>query len=83
MRHLLEDITSSISGREESAGDEDGLTVEEKNQLRELCVLIVISEFLETNSETGLETTRPQGHRDSAHHKDTKDAKQKGSEETA
>jgi hypothetical protein len=47
MRHLLEDVTSSISGREEPAENEDGLTAEEKTQLRELCVLIVISEFLE------------------------------------
>ena len=35
MRHLLEDITSSISGGEESAENEDGPTAEEKTQLRE------------------------------------------------
>jgi hypothetical protein len=34
------------------------LTPEEKTQLRELCVLIVISEFLESNAETGLDTAR-------------------------
>jgi hypothetical protein len=60
MRHLLEDVTSSIGGREEPAENEDGLTAEEKTQLRELCVLIVISEFLEKNRETGLDTARPQ-----------------------
>ena len=60
MRHLLEDITSSVNGREEPAQDEDGLTAEEKTQLRELCVLIVVSEFLENNSETGSDTARPQ-----------------------
>ena len=58
MRHLLEDITSSVSGREEPAENEDDLTAEEKTQLRELCVLIVISEFLENKSETGLDTGR-------------------------
>jgi hypothetical protein len=52
MRPLLEDIRSSIIGREEAAANEDGLTPEEKTQLRELCVLIVISELLETNHET-------------------------------
>ena len=52
MRHLLEDITSSVNGREEPLDNEDGLTAEEKTQLRELCVLIVISEFLENHPET-------------------------------
>jgi hypothetical protein len=52
MRHLLEDITSSLSGGEELAENEDGLTSEEKTQLRELCVLIVISEFLENHTKT-------------------------------
>ena len=52
MRLLLEDLTSSISGREELAENEDGLTAEEKTQLRELCVLIVISEFLENHTKT-------------------------------
>jgi hypothetical protein len=52
MRYLLEDITSSISGGEESSENEDGLTAEEKTQLRELCVLIVISEFLENQTKT-------------------------------
>jgi hypothetical protein len=60
MRQLLEEITSSISGREEPAEDEDSLTAEEKTQLRELCVLIVISEFLENNREAGSDTSRPQ-----------------------
>jgi hypothetical protein len=59
MRHLLEDITSSGIGREEPLEKDDGLTEEEKTQLRELCVLIVISEFFESNSETGLDTARP------------------------
>ena len=58
MRHLLEDLTSSGIGKEEPADSDDGLTPEEKTQLRELCVLIVISEFLESN-ETGLDTARP------------------------
>ena len=52
MRHFSEDITSSVNGREEPAQDEDGLTAEEKTQLRKLCVLIVISEFLENYTET-------------------------------
>jgi hypothetical protein len=60
MRHLLEDLTSSVIGQEEPAESDDVLTLEEKTQLRELCVLIVISEFLESNSETGLDTARPQ-----------------------
>ena len=51
MRHLLEDLTSAVSGREEPAQNEDSLTAEEKAQLRELCVLIVISEFLENDTE--------------------------------
>jgi len=52
MRHLLEDITSSSVRPEELAENDDGLTAEEKTQLRELCVLIVISEFLENHKET-------------------------------
>jgi hypothetical protein len=61
MRHLLEDITSSVSGREELPELEDGLTQEEKTQLRELCVLIVISEFLENYTrDSELNTARPQ-----------------------
>ena len=60
MRHLLEDITSSGIGRGELAENDDELTPEEKTQLRELCVLIVISEFLKGNSETELFTARPQ-----------------------
>jgi hypothetical protein len=59
MRHLLEDLTSSGIGKEDPAQGDDGLTPEEKTQLRELCVLIVISEFLESNSETGLDPARP------------------------
>jgi hypothetical protein len=35
------------AGEEPEALD-DGLSADEKTQLRELCVLIVISEFLET-----------------------------------
>jgi hypothetical protein len=38
-------------GEEQEAPD-DGLSADEKNQLRELCVLIVISEFLETERKT-------------------------------
>jgi hypothetical protein len=60
MRPLLEEITSSVNGLEELIENDDGLTPEEKTQLRELCVLIVISEFLETNKETELNTARPQ-----------------------
>ena len=52
MRHLLEDLTSSGIGKEDPAQSDDGLTPEEKTQLRELCVLIMISEFLERNKET-------------------------------
>ena len=37
-----------FAGEEQKAPD-DGLSAEEKIQLRELCVLIVISEFLETS----------------------------------
>jgi hypothetical protein len=59
MRHLLEDLTSSGIGKEEPADSDDGLTPEEKTQLRELCVLIVISEFLESNGETGLDPAKP------------------------
>jgi hypothetical protein len=36
-----------FAGEEQEAPD-DGLSADEKIQLRELCVLIVISEFLET-----------------------------------
>jgi hypothetical protein len=50
MRHLLEEISSAGIGREESLAD-DGLTPEERTQLRELCMLILISEFLETSGE--------------------------------
>jgi hypothetical protein len=60
MRHLLEDLTSSVIGQAEPEESDDGLTPEEKTQLRELCVLIVISEFLESNSETGLGPARPE-----------------------
>jgi hypothetical protein len=51
MRPLLEDATSSIIRPEEAVANADELTSEEKMQLRELCVLILISEFLETKSE--------------------------------
>jgi hypothetical protein len=60
MRRLLEEISSSGIGREETLPD-DALTPEERTQLRELCVLILISEFLEDNREF--------------RHKDTKNTK--------
>ena len=63
MRHLLEDITSSAIGREEPAENDDGLTPEEKTQLRELCVLIVISEFLEDNRRQNRPQQDHEGHR--------------------
>lgn len=68
MRPLLEDITSSVIKREEPPANHDGLTPEEKTQLRELCVLIVISEFLESNRETN--GTQP-GRQDNFHYRDT------------
>jgi hypothetical protein len=37
---------------EEQEAPDEGLSAEEKIQLRELCVLIVISEFLETERKT-------------------------------
>jgi hypothetical protein len=37
---------------EEPEAPDDGLSADERTQLRELCVLIVISEFLETNEKT-------------------------------
>lgn len=52
-----------MSGWKEQEANDDGLTAEEKIQLRELCVLIVISEFLETDKNTELYTTRSQGTR--------------------
>ena len=58
MRPLLEDMTSSVMRREEPAANDDGLTPEEKTQLRELCVLILISEFLERHRETELYKAR-------------------------
>ena len=41
-----------MSGWEEHNTNDDGLSAEERVQLRELCVLIVISEFLETERKT-------------------------------
>jgi hypothetical protein len=41
-----------MSGWEAHEANEDGLSAEERIQLRELCVLIVISEFLETERKT-------------------------------
>jgi hypothetical protein len=41
-----------MSAAEELEAPDDGLSADEKIQLRELCVLIVISEFLETNEKT-------------------------------
>ena len=41
--------------REEPKAPDDGLSPDERTQLRELCVLIVISEFLETNAKAGHE----------------------------
>jgi hypothetical protein len=70
MRPLLEDITSSVIKREEPAANDDGLTPEEKTQLRELCVLIVISEFLESNSETSCTQQGRQSRKDNFRHKD-------------
>jgi hypothetical protein len=43
-----------MPGWQEQEANDDGLTAEEKTQLRELCVLIVISEFLETDETTEL-----------------------------
>lgn len=63
MRHLLEDITSSAIGREEPAENDDGLTPEEETQLRELCVLIVINEFLEDNRGQNSTQQGHEGHR--------------------
>lgn len=40
---------------EEKDAHDDGLSADERTQLRELCVLIVISEFLETNEKTACE----------------------------
>jgi hypothetical protein len=48
----LHEVNPLVMGQEESAGDDDGLSSEERTQLRELCVLIMISEFLERNNET-------------------------------
>ena len=39
-----------FAGAEQEA-PEDALSADERTQLRELCVLIVISEFLETNEK--------------------------------
>jgi hypothetical protein len=39
---------SEMSAEEEREAPDDSLSADEKTQLRELCVLIVISEFLET-----------------------------------
>ena len=41
-----------MSDWEAHEADDDGLSAEERVQLRELCVLIVISEFLETERKT-------------------------------
>ena len=41
-----------MSGWETHEANDDGLSAEERVQLRELCVLIVISEFLETERRT-------------------------------
>ena len=41
-----------MSGRGEHEANDDGLSAEERVQLRELCVLIVISEFLESERKT-------------------------------
>ena len=41
-----------MSTGEEHEASDDGLSADEKTQLRELCVLIVISEFLETEGKT-------------------------------
>jgi hypothetical protein len=57
----LHEVNPLVIGQQESAGDDDGLTSEERIQLRELCVLIMISEFLENNSVVALDTARPPG----------------------
>jgi len=41
-----------MSGSEAREANDDGLSAEERVQLRELCVLILISEFLETERKT-------------------------------
>jgi hypothetical protein len=41
-----------MSDWEAHEADDDGLSAEERVQLRELCLLIVISEFLETKRKT-------------------------------
>jgi hypothetical protein len=41
-----------MSDWEAHEADDDGLRAEERVQLRELCLLIVISEFLETERKT-------------------------------
>jgi hypothetical protein len=48
----LHEVNPLVIGQEVSAGDDDGLTSEERTQLRELCVLIVISEFFESDNKT-------------------------------
>jgi hypothetical protein len=52
-----------VSAGEEHEAPDDGLSADEKTQLRELCVLIVISEFLETAGKGKF------------HHEDTKNTK--------
>jgi hypothetical protein len=41
-----------MSAWEKHEANDDGLSVDERIQLRELCVLIVINEFLENNRKT-------------------------------
>jgi hypothetical protein len=41
-----------MSVLEKHEANDDGLSVDERIHLRELCVLIVISEFLENNRKT-------------------------------
>jgi hypothetical protein len=48
----LHEVNPLVIGQEVSAGDDDGITSEERTQLRELCVLIVISEFFESDNKT-------------------------------
>jgi hypothetical protein len=48
----LHEVNPLAIGQDESPGNDDGLNPEERAQLRELCVLIMISEFLEGDKET-------------------------------
>ena len=51
----------AMFAEEQPETPDDGLSADERTQLRELCVLIVISEFLETNQKTGSESCDLEG----------------------